>query len=134
MPQTPAKAEVIVLPGGRGISPQDVIAAAAKGRPGGILLLEAGPKLLGQFLGERLVDELFLTIAPQIAGRDDAERRPGLVAGRTFAPDDPLWANLASARRAGDHLFLRYALPSRRGQARPHPGGVGRMIDAGQES
>src|SRR5207302_7985344 len=28
VPQTPAKAEVIVLPGGRGISPQDVIAAA----------------------------------------------------------------------------------------------------------
>lgn len=42
----------------------------------------------GQFLAERALDELFLTLAPQIAGRDEHSQRPGLVSGHLFAPDD----------------------------------------------
>lgn len=72
-----------------------------------IVLVEGGPNLMGDFFAERVLDELFLTIAPQIAGRDGPER-PGLVSGRTFAPEDPLWGTLVSARWAGSHLFLRY--------------------------
>jgi riboflavin biosynthesis pyrimidine reductase len=75
-----------------------------------LFLTEAGPNLMSQFLEDRLVDELFLTVAPQVAGREDSAKRPGLAAGREFAPDDPRWGNLVSARRAGDHLLLRYRL------------------------
>jgi riboflavin biosynthesis pyrimidine reductase len=77
--------------------------------PAELVLLEGGPRLMGSFLAEHLVDELFLTVAPQIAGRGVEFDRPGLVAGRLFAPDDKRWANLMSVKRAGSHLFLRYA-------------------------
>jgi riboflavin biosynthesis pyrimidine reductase len=94
------------------LTPQAIIDAVAKESSGNLFLLEAGPALLGQFLAADLLDELFLTVAPQIAGRDDPGKRPGLVSGREFAPDDPRWGRLVSARRAGSHLFLRYALRS----------------------
>jgi riboflavin biosynthesis pyrimidine reductase len=72
------------------------------------VLVEGGPKLLGDFFVERLLDELFLTLAPQIAGRDDSIERAGLVAGQLFAPGRPLWGTLVSVKRGGSHLFLRY--------------------------
>jgi len=78
-----------------------------------IILVEGGPKLLGDFFAERLLDELFLTLAPQIAGRDDATERPGLVAGQLFAPERPLWGTLLSVKRGGSHLFLRYGFEVR---------------------
>ena len=76
--------------------------------PNDILLVEGGPKLMGDFLSEHSLDELFLTIAPQIAGRTEEVERPGFVAGKLFAPDHPIWGRLVSLRRAGSHLFLRY--------------------------
>jgi riboflavin biosynthesis pyrimidine reductase len=79
-------------------------------QPSQLVLLEAGPRLMGDFIAERLLDELFLTLAPQVAGRDDALTRPGLVAGRRFAPECPRWGTLVSLKRGGDHLFLRYDL------------------------
>jgi riboflavin biosynthesis pyrimidine reductase len=72
------------------------------------ILVEGGPHLIGTFLGENLLDELFLTLAPQIAGRDGSVARPGLVEGRLFAPHDPRWGSLLGARRGGDHLYLRF--------------------------
>jgi hypothetical protein len=69
---------------------------------------------MGDFFAEQLLDELFLTLAPQIAGRDDAGERPGLVAGTVFAPERPLWGTLVGAKRAASHLFLRYAFESAR--------------------
>jgi riboflavin biosynthesis pyrimidine reductase len=77
---------------------------------GRLWLLEGGPRLLGDFLQERLLDELFLTLAPQIAGRADAPERPGLVADKLFAPSTPRWSQLTAVRRSESHLFLRYAL------------------------
>ena len=74
-----------------------------------VILVEGGPQLMADFLGERLLDELFLTLAPQIAGRDGEVERPGLVAGQRFAPEHPLWGKLVSVKRGGSHLFLRYA-------------------------
>lgn len=73
------------------------------------ILVEAGPQLMGDFLAEHYLNELFLTLAPQIAGRDRSVERPGFVVGKLFAPEHPLWGTLISARRAGSHLFLRYA-------------------------
>ena len=77
---------------------------------GSLWLVEGGPRLLGDFLAERCLDELFLTLAPQFAGRDESVERPGLVAGKLFAPDQSRWGKLIAVRRGENHLFLRYAL------------------------
>jgi riboflavin biosynthesis pyrimidine reductase len=73
-----------------------------------ILLHEGGPTLLGNFLAGGLVDELFLTIAPQMAGRVSAHPRPGLVEGVEFTPRTAPWWRLLSIRQAGTYLYLRY--------------------------
>jgi riboflavin biosynthesis pyrimidine reductase len=77
--------------------------------PGKLILVEGGPRLLGDFYAERLVDEQFLTLAPQIAGRDAGDGRPGLVMGKSFAPRNALWGSLIDVRRGSSHLFLRYS-------------------------
>lgn len=69
---------------------------------------------MGTFFAEQCLDELFLTLAPQVAGRDGSAERPGLVAGPRFAPEQPLWGTLAGVKPAGSHLFLRYAFESAR--------------------
>ena len=84
------------------------------------ILVEGGPRLLGDFYAERLVDEQFLTLAPQIAGRDAGDQRLSLVMGKAFAPRDPLWGTLIDVRRGGSHLFLRYSFAeSRPGRLQP---------------
>ncbi|PYM62803.1 MAG: hypothetical protein DMD79_10120 [Candidatus Rokuibacteriota bacterium] len=96
----------------------------ASGRGGGrLILVEGGPRLLGAFFGERVVDDQFLTLAPQLAGRDEASPRPGLIMGRTFAPHDPRWGRLIDLRRGASHVFLRYAFPSASTRPRSMPAG-----------
>ena len=63
---------------------------------------------MGIFFAERLLDELFLTLSPQVAGRESSIERLGIVAEKIFAPEHPLWGRLVSVRRGGSHLFLRY--------------------------
>jgi riboflavin biosynthesis pyrimidine reductase len=77
------------------------------------VLCEGGPQLFGQLLAGGWVDELFLTVAPQLAGRSGQAPRPGLVAGTAFAPGEAPRLGLRSLRRSGDHLFLRYAVAPR---------------------
>jgi riboflavin biosynthesis pyrimidine reductase len=92
---------------------QAIIQAVCRERECRILLVEGGPQSLGTFLAEGALDELFLTLAPQIAGRDNNTERPGLVVGQLFAPEHPLWGTLVSVKRGGSHLFLRYAFSAR---------------------
>ncbi|MDZ4277786.1 MAG: dihydrofolate reductase family protein [Dehalococcoidia bacterium] len=110
----PRAVQIAAVTDSRVIGASAALEAALRARPAEFVLLEAGPQLTAHFLAERALDELFLTLAPQIAGRDGAER-PGLVSGRTFAPDDARWATLMSARRGGSHLFLRYSFREDRG-------------------
>jgi hypothetical protein len=86
-----------------------ILEALSRENPGRRILVEGGPRLLGTFYNERLVDEQFLTIAPQIAGRDSGDKRLGLVMGTIFAPRDPRWGTLIDARRGSRLLFLRCA-------------------------
>jgi len=72
----------------------------------GLLLHEGGPRLLGAFLGAQMVDELFLTVAPQVAGRETGDR-PSFAEGVAFLPEMAPWFDLESVKRAGSHLFLR---------------------------
>ena len=88
---------------------QAVLDAVGRTRKSDLVLLEAGPRLMSDFFAERLLDELFLTLAPQVAGRDVGIERPGFVSGKSFAPEHPIWGTLVGLKRGGDHLFLRYA-------------------------
>ena len=86
----------------------DEVSRVSRGK---LILVEGGPRLLGDFYAERLLDEQFLTLAPQIAGRDTGDERLSLVMGKAFAPRDPLWGKLIDLRRGSSHLFLRYSFP-----------------------
>ncbi len=88
---------------------REVLAAIEEVRPARTILVEGGPHLMADFLAEGALDELFMTLAPQVAGRNEDSARPGLVEGVLFAPHRPLWGTLSDVRRAGSHLFLRYA-------------------------
>lgn len=79
------------------------------------ILTEGGPHLMGELVRANLLDEIFLTLSPVLAGRD-RETRLGMIAGLELLPDRGAWASLASVRRSGNYLFLRYDL---RSKARP---------------
>jgi riboflavin biosynthesis pyrimidine reductase len=93
------------------IAPITILDEVTRVSRGTRILIEGGPRLLGSFFKQRLVDEQFLTLAPQIAGRDIGDGRLGLVMEETFAPRDPRWGTLIDVRRGGSLLFLRYSFP-----------------------
>jgi riboflavin biosynthesis pyrimidine reductase len=94
---------------GRGrIQTRAILDAVAKVRGCTIILVEGGPHLLGDFFADAAIDEQFLTLSPQVVGRDNSGTRLGLVEGQTFAPERPLWGWLSVVKRAESHLFLRY--------------------------
>jgi riboflavin biosynthesis pyrimidine reductase len=72
------------------------------------LLHEGGPTVFGEFLRAGAVDELFLTMAPQVAGRNREAHRPGFAA-TVFLPEKAPWFSLQSLKLGGsDLLFLRF--------------------------
>jgi riboflavin biosynthesis pyrimidine reductase len=73
-----------------------------------LLLHEGGPVIFGQAIAAGVIDELFLTLAPQIAGRQIAAQRPSIAGQTLFLPDTAPWFALRSVKRAFDHLLLRY--------------------------
>ena len=73
-----------------------------------MLLHEGGPILFGQFLAADAVDELFMTLSPQIAGRKGDAIRPAVVQGVEFMPDSAPWFQLLSVKQRAEHLYLRY--------------------------
>jgi riboflavin biosynthesis pyrimidine reductase len=72
------------------------------------VLSEAGPHVFGSLLANALVDELFLTVSPVLAGRIVDARRFALVEGVELLPGVRRSLRLVSVRRGGNHLFLRY--------------------------
>ena len=65
---------------------------------------------MGTLVDAGLIDELFLTVAPQLAGRSPATPRLALVEGVGFAVGDTPWERLISVMRSDSHLFLSYRL------------------------
>ncbi len=92
----------------RSVSPQKTLALLAKEYQVRVALYEGGPTLLASLLNKGLVNELFLTLAPQIAGRAKDKKRLALVEGHAFSPHDARWTTLLSTKLAGSHLLLRY--------------------------
>jgi riboflavin biosynthesis pyrimidine reductase len=100
---------VEVATDGDTVPPHEIVSLAA-GLGARVVLCEGGPHVIGDLLAARLLDELFLTVAPQMAGRDETTARLALVEGIAFSPPDAPWAALRSVHRSSDHLFLRYEL------------------------
>jgi riboflavin biosynthesis pyrimidine reductase len=73
------------------------------------LLCEGGPHLAGELFAAGLVDELFLSISPTLAGdpRGDAQSLR-ILAGAQLGP--PIDLELLGALHSGSHLFLRYGV------------------------
>jgi riboflavin biosynthesis pyrimidine reductase len=108
----PGSVEIVVLDGVTGVDPVEAVAALRE-RGHGSILSEAGPHVLGSLLAAGLVDELFLTVAPLLAGRSEPGGRLALVEGHELLPGRNEPGRLLGVRRHGAHLFLRYGLSSR---------------------
>jgi riboflavin biosynthesis pyrimidine reductase len=107
--RTPPRVVVRALADGQDLRMADVVKVAMEIAGGGRILTEGGATILGRFLDERALDELFLTVAPRLAGRTREIPRVGLVEGAAFAADVAPGGRLVSLKTAGDYLFTRYA-------------------------
>ena len=94
-----------------GIAPHAILQLLQSQSAVKTLLHEGGPTLFGQFLAAETVDELFLTLSPQIAGRERDATRPAVVQGVQFAPDSAPRFQLVSVKEKAAYLYLRYRRP-----------------------
>jgi riboflavin-specific deaminase-like protein len=72
------------------------------------LLCEGGPHLNGQLLEAGLVDELFLSLSPLLAGGDATGEALRILAGVDLDP--PVTLELLGVLESESHLFLRYGV------------------------
>ena len=93
----------------KGVSPAEALTLLAREYGVQVALYEGGPNLLSSLLKASVVDELFVTVAPHLAGHSHDTHRFSLVEGHAFQPDQ-LWGTLMSVKLAGSHLLLRYKL------------------------
>ncbi len=110
--ELPSTVEVVSLGGETTVDPGAAVAFLRERRHRSILS-EAGPHVFGSLLAAGLVDELFLTVSPLLAGRLESGQRLGLVEGQELLPGRTDPARLLGVRRHGAHLLLRYGLSSR---------------------
>ncbi len=110
-------ATVHVLPGEVTLEPSDMVSLLHAEYGVKLLLHEGGPTLFSSFLKQSLVDDLFLTMAPQIVGRGRPGVRPGFSGPLGLAPEEAIWGELLSVKRAtkSGHLFLRYRVDRNQG-------------------
>lgn len=73
------------------------------------VLVEGGPTLLGSFLEQKLLDEIFLTIAPKIFGNTN-NKTLTLVEGHLFPKNSIKNLHLLSVKRLGSEIYLHYKL------------------------
>jgi len=96
-------AEVVILPG-KEPSPRRVVEAL---RERGLkrLILEGGGEVHFAFAKAGLVDEWYITVTPRLIGGRTA---PSFLDGEGFLRSNHIELKLASLRKVGDELFLRY--------------------------
>jgi riboflavin biosynthesis pyrimidine reductase len=103
-------ADVVAVSAGERV---DLTAAVGvlRARGFGRILSEGGPHLFGSLLDAGLLDELFLTVSPLVAGRSTvAGSALSLCEGVSLLPGRRVASELCGVRRHGEHLFLRYRL------------------------
>jgi riboflavin biosynthesis pyrimidine reductase len=66
-----------------------------------LLLHEGGPTIFGEFLSAKVIDELFLTLAPQIAGRRSGTQRPSVAGEALFLPETAPWFHRVRSNERG---------------------------------
>jgi riboflavin biosynthesis pyrimidine reductase len=107
-------ANVSLRPLGRGPTIEmHAVLDALRGEGCNVVLTEGGPRLVGQLVRARLLDELFLTISPVLFGRSSATPREGLIEGVSFGASDAAKLDLRSVRHHLGYLFLRYSCRTR---------------------
>jgi riboflavin biosynthesis pyrimidine reductase len=104
--------EIAALGEGASI-PVGAVVGYLRARDFRLVVSEGGPALFGELLAARMVDEVFLTLAPQLAGRSAESERLSLVEHVALAPAAP-WGRIQGVMRSNDHLFLRYQLSHQR--------------------
>ena len=77
-----------------------------------LLDIQGGPILAGGVVKAMLVDEVRLTVSPQIMGdlNSEGKRRPGFLTGIHFGLDDSPLAELEAIGVSMSHIFLRYLM------------------------
>ncbi len=77
-----------------------------------LLDIQGGPILAGEVVKAMLVDEIRLTVSPQVMGdlNSEGKRRPGFVTGIHFGLNDSPIAELVAIGVSGSHIFLRYLM------------------------
>jgi riboflavin biosynthesis pyrimidine reductase len=77
-----------------------------------LLDIQGGPILAGGVVKAMLVDEVRLTVSPQIMGdlNSEGKRRPGFLTGIHFGLDDSPLAELEAIGVSTSHIFLRYLM------------------------
>ncbi len=86
------------------LAPRTVLSHLAAAHGAGLVLCEGGPSLFGSLAADGLCDELFLTLAPKIAGGD------GLTITEHMPAAAPTQLRLTWTLQQGDSLYLRYAM------------------------
>ena len=116
----PSAASLVTLGADPSLDPRAAVELLrARGCP--LIVSEAGPHLFGSLLSAGLVDELFLTLSPLLAGRRSPDGRLPLVENAHLLPDEAEEARLLGVRRDRAHLFLRYELKRREPPLLPGP-------------
>lgn len=86
------------------LSLREVLADLSANHGVRLLLCEGGPSLFGSLLAGRLCDELFLTLAPVLAGGD------GLAITGSMRISEPERIRRLWTLAEGESLYLRYAI------------------------
>jgi riboflavin biosynthesis pyrimidine reductase len=107
--RVPGAATILAVGAEAPVDPGTVVDALRR-RGHELILSEGGPTAFGALVAAGLVDELFLTTSPLLAGRSRRSLRPALVERAEYLPATTVEAKLLTLRRAGSHLFARYQL------------------------
>lgn len=98
-----SSSEIVILSGKRPMAHRILAALEARGYER--TLVEGGGNLMWEFARENLIEEYHVTLTPKIVG---GATSPTLVDGQGFEPGQVLGLRLASCRRIGQELYLKY--------------------------
>lgn len=98
----------VVVPGGGRMDGDTLMQALVDTFDPHLVLCEGGARLAGTMVAADQISEIFLTVAPRIAGRDEAHQRLAMVEGFAADPRALREYALLSVRSDGATLLLRY--------------------------
>jgi riboflavin biosynthesis pyrimidine reductase len=109
------KKAVPVMAFGTGHVDLDALSAYLFDRECKQVLIEGGPSVLGSFFKQKLVDEIYLTIAAKVIGNENKSTIT-MVEGYMFPPDQIPKCELLSMQNVQNELYLRYSVSYQSGK------------------